>query len=63
MFWYVVCGVVWCGVLVVVFVVAVLVVCVVACLLLLDGLSSDVETSFGYLQEGHGCSCHLSALV
>ena len=37
--------------------------CVVACVLLSGGLSSDVETSCGFFQEGHGYSCRLSALV
>ena len=32
---------------------------VVACLWLSGGFSSDMNT-FGYLQEGHGCSCRLS---
>ena len=32
---------------------------VLACLWLSGGLSSHVETSFGYLHEGHGYSCAL----
>ena len=58
------CGVVWCGAVVVVVLVLLVCVdcrrCVVCCTLT---VTPDVETSFGYIQKSHGYSRRLFALV